>query len=184
MCAKTVIKGALLGGIVLFVWGMVSWMVLPFHMQGIHQLEQPEAALGALMEQTGGQQGVYVAPCPEKQPDLIKTVPHTFIAIGKTSPNGFNMGPMMAIEFATNVVLAGLLTCVLMGLGAANLKQSLHYGLKIGALVAIAAVVPQWNWWQFSVPFLWPVALDYVVGITLAAIVIGRFAVKPNTTTA
>ncbi len=36
------IKGALVGGVIAFAWGWVSWMVLPWHMQTFHKFKDAD----------------------------------------------------------------------------------------------------------------------------------------------
>ncbi len=177
MCAKTVVKGALLGGITLFVVMMISWMALPFHMQSFHKLPNPEASVTAIQSMATEGSGVYIAPCSEDHPELASRLPFVFMSFNAKGAMQRNMAQYMMIEFAMDVVMAGLLTILLLGLKPGSPKAVAGYGLAIGAMLAIAELVPQWNWWYFPLEFLWPTALDLIIGFAIAALVVGKFVV-------
>ncbi len=54
-------KGALAGGLVLFVWGIVYWMALPWH-EGVFGQFQDEDAVASVLTQNAPQPGIYVYP--------------------------------------------------------------------------------------------------------------------------
>ena len=64
-----VILGGLLGGIVVFVWGYVSWMVLPWNQWPFRKFKS-EAAVKALVSTGVEEDGVYLLPNANPDPDL------------------------------------------------------------------------------------------------------------------
>lgn len=63
MC-KGIVKGALIGGAVLYLWMLLSWMILPWHKATIHEFKNEEFVTWVLKENTG-KGGIYVAPSTE-----------------------------------------------------------------------------------------------------------------------
>ena len=65
-----VIAAAALGAMILFVWGMISWMLLPWHTETLGQLPDEDRVVAALRD-TGTASGVYWIPGSEAPgPDL------------------------------------------------------------------------------------------------------------------
>ena len=58
---KVLIKGALIGGLVAFIWTNVSWMVLPWHMATISGLSN-EAPIAEFLKTYVTEIGLYILP--------------------------------------------------------------------------------------------------------------------------
>ena len=56
---KPVIKAALAGGGVLFVWGVVYWVVLPFHQEVFEQFRD-EDTVASVLTQNAPRSGIYI----------------------------------------------------------------------------------------------------------------------------
>ena len=56
---------SLVAGLVLFVWGFISWAVLPWHMMVANKFTN-EAAVSQVLKDNSPQQGVYYLPFSEK----------------------------------------------------------------------------------------------------------------------
>ena len=52
---------AVLGGVVIFVWGMISWMVLPWHEMTIKSFADEDAVAEAISANTS-ERGIYYYP--------------------------------------------------------------------------------------------------------------------------
>ena len=64
-----ILIGALVGGVMLFVWGFVSWVILDWHKTSGFQLPDEEEVVEALQD-SETRDGVYWVPAPEHRPPL------------------------------------------------------------------------------------------------------------------
>src|SRR5947208_4178371 len=62
---KSLILGGVLGGLALFVWGSISWMVLPWHLMTLEKFTN-EATVAKALLANAGVSGVYLLPNPHK----------------------------------------------------------------------------------------------------------------------
>ena len=62
---KAVIKGTIVGGIIAFIWGAVSWMVLPWHMNTMEHFKS-DSSVQATILRNAPKSGVYVIPNPHE----------------------------------------------------------------------------------------------------------------------
>jgi hypothetical protein len=175
-CCGLLLKGALLGGIMMFLYFSASWMLLPWHMSTMSSFKNEKAVAKVLLD-NAPTSGIYVLPF-RTDPKVPASVdkPFAFVSV---MTEGFdcvkNLGPMMAKEFALCLVLAGLLTCLLK-------KQScgcpVAFSMKAGALVALAHNVPNFIFWHYPANFTLVSAADDFLAITLAGLVISKCVLK------
>lgn len=162
MYARSVFWGGVVGAIVLFLWGAVSHMAMPWANQWVLPFPNAPAAVETLKTLTP-QNGVYYEP-------------HGYFLATSPVPSGAdksaNMGPMLASEFATNLLTA----MVLAGLLVAFRTRSLRRLALLGATMAIAASLDVhlsfWTWYGFSWKFTLLNIIDLVIGWFLASIAI------------
>ena len=148
-----------LGGLVIFDWGAASYTLLPESItlladqKGVDQfLSQHAPSNGAYMDPRGVL--VVVGVLPDR------------------SDKSQQMGPMLGIEFATNLVQAFLLALVLLRLKP---MSGMGYGAAsalIGVLALVSIEVSYWTWYSFSIPLLTIGFFDASVGFFLAGMVI------------
>src|SRR5947207_2767946 len=62
---KKILLGGVVGGIVLFIWGALAWMVLPLHTPHVKTLPN-ESAVTAAIKGNVTETGLYFFPCPGK----------------------------------------------------------------------------------------------------------------------
>lgn len=174
-CGRVWLQSALLGGVVMFVVFMSSWMVLPWHMQSLNRFTD-EAAMAKALLAGAPTHGVYALPgMPDAngKPSAIQR-PNAFVMV---NPAGYVCSPEamtrhMALELLNCLLGAALLAKLLLMAGALTFAQRVQFSAVVGALVALASEVPNWNWWNFPLAFLWPNALDSLIATTLAGVVI------------
>ncbi len=61
---KKIIIGSLAGSVILFVWGAISWMLLPIHLQSFHYTPAQDSILSAL---SGLESGAYMVPAADNR---------------------------------------------------------------------------------------------------------------------
>jgi ABC-type antimicrobial peptide transport system permease subunit len=184
---KSVLLGGLLGGIVVFIWGAISWMALPLHNATLLKFKD-EAAVTAVVAANAPAAGVYLLP--NAHADVAGMTAEQRKAREEAAMKQWGAGPtaLVAVRLGgvtsmTLFLIVGLLTNVVAGLLVAWLasKTSGAYWGKVGFVVVIALVaglltnLPEWNWWGFSTSFTAVAFVDHVVGWFLGGLVIAKF---------
>lgn len=185
-----VILGGILGGLAVFAWGMVSWMVLPFHHQTLNSFDH-EALVQEAILASAPKAGVYVLPgmgdsnlsraekkalMKQKHAQMEKG-PFVFAVV---NPGG--VGPMTK-HMVQGFVIQVLGACLITGLLVRCKTKSTYAGrLSFVALFALGAVIlsvlPNWNWWGFSVPYTLLESADLLIGWFLAGLIIAKVSEK------
>ncbi|MDQ2994245.1 MAG: hypothetical protein M3R00_04770, partial [Pseudomonadota bacterium] len=58
---KRIFMAAVLGGLIAFIWGNISWVVLDWHLKAMHQFKD-ESAVAAVLKNNAPESGVYMLP--------------------------------------------------------------------------------------------------------------------------
>lgn len=157
------LKGALLGGAVLFLWGAVSWMALPWHDAGFKAFTHEEPVLAAI-DAAAPQSGVYLAPSPK--PGQAPSGPFAHVIVKKAGYG--SLGRAMALGFAGNLLAAFLATLMLLQLGPRSLVEKVLFLLTAAVLAWSGRCLADVAYW--GVP--WRNALvdlaDLLIAWTLA----------------
>ena len=116
---KTLIKGAIAGGLVAFIWTNISWMVLPWHGTTISSLEN-EAPVAEALKSNITKNGLYIIPwsddhSPEEYEKInqkMEAGPYAFMVV---HPKGYkkSMPKMMILGLLFNMLIALMLTYLL-----------------------------------------------------------------------
>jgi hypothetical protein len=176
-CCGKIIKGAILGGLVMFAWFSLSWMVLPWHHHGIMPFKD-EAAVAATLEANAPESGIYVVPHTDmNKAEQATARPFAFVSVFAPGVDMKAAMPATMLKgLALYVVLAGLLSCLLAKSGGPCCPVGLSF--KTGLLAGLAAFLPLWIWWHFPCTFVAIGILDYLVAFTLAGFVVSKLIFK------
>src|SRR5262249_32247822 len=120
--AKRVILAGILGGILVFVWGFVSHMLLPIGEMGVHVLPDENAVVGPIRN-TVKASGFYLFPGMDMSGKASESEQQAFAEKAKQGPVGvlvvrpegreFAMGRLLLTELGTNIVSALIAALVL-----------------------------------------------------------------------
>lgn len=183
------IVAVVLAGVALHGWGIASYMVLGLHDASLRPVgdEATEDALVALVQKAGlAEQGWYYWPkMPEdwgdKEAMAGYETRHRSMPVGHlvVSPAGQAVmpGSMMGIGLATNLGIAWL-ACGLVAM--AQLRGFFRrwvFVIALGVLIVLSSEVNNWNWMRFPTDHSIAVAVDRVVGMALAGLVIALLVV-------
>lgn len=165
------IKGAFFGGIILFVWSMISWMALPWHNNTLHKFSN-EKAVASEIKNNAPISGIYLLPSmgQDGKPS-ITNVPNVFAAVGLGGMPSMSKG--MVLAFVTDFVAAFLVTWMLA-------KTNLGYGGRVfftiifALTAAIITDVPYWTWFSFPSDYTLVTMADVVIGWFLASLVLAK----------
>jgi hypothetical protein len=166
---KKLLLGAVIGGIVAFGWGALSWMVLPWHMSTMKSFES-EQVVGRMLQMNVGEAGVYVMPFDHQS--TVKG-PFVFAAIQPTGMD--NADPMLYVRgLLMQIAGAFLLTWLLLQLGDIGYMKRVIFITLVACIAGVLGVLPNWNWWGFSLPFTLLNMADLVISWFLAGLVIAK----------
>lgn len=175
---------SLVGGLILFVWGFLAWVVLPLHRFSLDRYRgQDEDDLREVLRRAGSRRRLLVVPgLPhprtgdrEKQAAIDRTWqerrregPVALVAVAPCC--GPAMSPrQMVVGLAIQILAAALATAVLaLGQPAGYLERLLSV-LAIGLAAWLAAPASQWNWFPFPTGYTLGLLVDYAIGWSLLA---------------
>jgi hypothetical protein len=183
---KRIVLAGLLGGLVYFIWGALSWMVFPWHNATLNKLPNEDTVMAALREQVS-ESGAYFFPgMPESGGDAAAQEAYT--ARHRQGPLGFllyhaggkelAMGPAMGRGFAIDVIAALMVAFLLSMKAPAPYMCRVIFVLLIGLFSAITTHAMYWNWMLFPTDYTLAMFADVVGGWTLAGLVMAAL-VKP-----
>jgi hypothetical protein len=171
-----IVLAAILGGLLMFVWGAVSHMLLPFQREALKPVPNEAAVLSALSTDLG-QPGMYYFPwidmsgnaTPEQKADWERRLASGPSGLMIYKPNGGEtMSPRQLVSEFVSCAIAAFLGALLLvqlpgGLGRRALSLSL-----VGVAAWLSISVSQWTWYGFSTPFLLGDLVDQFGGWLLA----------------
>ena len=189
-----ILIAALIGGIVMFIWGAVAHMALGLGNPGIRPPAHEDVVLSSLHEGLGNQPGVYILPWldPGAMGDdaavkaygaTANTWPYAWVVYLPQGGDMTRMGPQLATQWVSDT-LAALVLAILMSVPGLSLGRRL--GLAGGAAVFawLSTMVPYWNWYRFPTSFSVAALVEQLIGWLLAGAAmawwIGRRERKPT----
>lgn len=169
------IKAGILGGIVLFIWGFISWTMLPWHTMSMHNFKSDVAVTQAI-QANAPESGIYVLPSmhPGEGMESKSTGPMVFASIHLPGMSS-SMGMPMGIGLLTQIVAAFLVAWMLA-------RTKLSYVGKVGFVVIFALTatiirdVPAWNWFMFDTHYTLVMMADTIIGWFFAGLVLAKFS--------
>jgi hypothetical protein len=181
---KLVIQGGVLGGFILFLWSIISWMVLPFHSSNLRAFQNETLVESALMASLdNGKGGVYILPNPKgpfyktkeskKQAQLkMQHGPSAFIVMNPQG--GGSMPKDMILAFLLNVLSAMLVTGLLFKTAGMSYWGRVGFVVLVAVTAGVIVHLPEWNWWGFTLGFIGAEFIDLIAGWFLAGLVIAK----------
>src|SRR4029077_3977367 len=189
---KSLLLGAVLGGLTAFLWSFISWSVLSWHEKQLHSF-QNEDEVTAVIASDAPQSGNYLLPTGPPQEGLtvdqkkaaeeIRTQkmekgPLVFAAVRK---EGFGSFPKVLLtQLLCQMFAALLLTWMLLQATGLSYARRVAFLGVAGLAASVIADLPNWNWWAFSGAYTAVNVIDYTLTWFLAGLVIAKVA-KPRT---
>jgi hypothetical protein len=175
------IIAAVLGGLVMFVWGAVGHMFLGIGEAGVMPMPN-EAAMAAVMKESITEPGIYFLPGLDMKKQPSKEEWDAWSAKYKEGPTAMLIyhptgdEPMsvkqMGVELASNIAAA-----LVVGMILIFAYVSWGRGVIISTLIGLAAWlsinVSYWNWYGFPSNFVTSELIEQVVGWALSGFVMG-----------
>lgn len=170
---RTALKGALAGGAVLFVWGVIYWMAIPWH-QAVFLQFQDEDAVASVLTQNAPEAGVYIYPGGYDEEAAVKMArgPFAFVVLhhgGITS----RVRPLLT-QLGIQILGAFLISLLLARAGVAGYWGRVGFVIVLLLTAGILCHLPNWTWWHLSTEYILTAFVDLLAGGFLAALVLAR----------
>lgn len=168
----------LIGGILMFVWGVVAHMALSLGEVGIRLPTNENAALSGLQQGLGDRAGVYMLPSldPKKMGDTvevraysIKAVrsPYAFVVYQPQGTDMMQMGPQIGRQWASDT-LSALALAFVMGLSVVGFRRRLAIAAAAAVFAWLSTLLPYWNWYRFPLDFTLAALAEQLIGWLIA----------------
>ena len=178
---KKIVLAALAGGLVLFIWGAVSHMLLPLGEAGLKNLPNEESVLTALGSSIS-EPGLYFYPGLDMK-NATKEDQAAWAEKIKSGPSGLllyrpsggeAMSPrQLGSELLSNIFAAWIAAIVVAMISAPFGRRVLVVGL-LGLFAWLSISASHWIWYGFPTAFVGAELIDQVVGWLLAGLVIAK----------
>jgi hypothetical protein len=187
---RRILLAALLGGIAVFVWGMISHMLLPLGEAGVKMLPD-EAGVTSALGASIHEPGVYLFPGVDMK-DSSKEAQQRWAEKYKKGPTGmliyhpvgeeFKWGPHLAIEFLSNL-LGALVAAILLARVAGGYGSRVLLTAALGLFAWLAINISYWDWYGFPANFVLLEGVDQVISWLAAGLVIAKVVRPPASAT-
>lgn len=182
------LKGGVFSGIVLFIWGAISWTVLDWHDSTFKQF--PDKNIAMTFAQEMPKSGMYIFPLSPKLPNIISKTermksmvdevkykenkPLIFAAIWKNGAD-INRVQQLIISFISKIIAALLVTGMVLLRPHTQFSGRFFQVMLFASAAAIVTHIPYMNWFYFTPYYTLINILDLLIGWFMAAFVISYF---------
>ncbi|HTR64694.1 MAG TPA: hypothetical protein VMH85_02895 [Terriglobales bacterium] len=178
---KRILIAGIVGGIVLFLWGGLSHMVVGLGEVGVQNLPQAQPVVDALRNTTP-QPGFYFFPhvdrASQKMDPGAAGGPWGIVIYHPSGASQMMTGQLVN-ECILNIVQA-LLAAFLLSLAPRLRGYAWRVGFVfvLGILAAISTNVEYWNWYGFPANYTGAIMLDRLIGFLVVGLIAAAL-VKP-----
>ena len=176
--SRSLLIGAILAGLIVFLWSAVSHMLLPWH-DMVYKSFADDAAVGAVLVQQAEGNGMYAIPGPNHDKQAMsaamKAGPTAVVALTVDGMDPANPRPFilqLVFDLVAALLLARLLACI----GPQAFSVRLRLVVLVAFLAGLMIHLPYWAWYGFSGAFTAVNMIDLVIGWGLGGLVLARFA--------
>lgn len=175
---KQLVLGSVLGAIVLFIWSMIAWEMIPWPGTPLRAFANEDAVTQAIVANAPAS-GNYLLPNPDmkgltadqqqKAMDKMAQGPIVFAAVRREPFT--SMAKPLVIQFLTQLVVALIACFLLLQTSGLAFKCRVLFLTLIGLLIFVGGHVDEWNWWSFSNAYMLMQFGALVIGWFLASLV-------------
>lgn len=166
MAIKFLAAGAVVAGIILFLWGMVVHAALPI--ESVKEFKDTQAVVQCLRA-NAPENGVYLAgegvlAAVSLRPDL--------------ADQSQDLTGRLITEFVLDVLEGLLLACLLLAVTRATVLGKVGLVAAAALAACLGGVLPGWTWYGFSAPYVLVECLDLVGGWCLAGLALAGLMMR------
>jgi hypothetical protein len=182
---KRIVLAGVLGGIAMFIWGLMAHMLLPLGSAGMREMPNEPAVLAAMQASLGRSSGLYIFPglgaglnptttqrnaaMKDYAPKLAAN-PSGLLLYHPPGATGIT-GGKLGMEFLTEVVETLLAVFLLAQTGLRRYASRVGFVVMIGIIAAITTNIPYWNWYGFPGSYTAPYMLTQIIAYLAAGLV-------------
>lgn len=172
---------AVIGGLVMFVWGAISHAVLPTGQMGYSQADNEAAVLAALQKNLGDEAGLFMMPWMDSGADeetmqaqkaAYEAGPYAWVVYDPEGQEAMSMETLVT-ELATNIVAAMLVVFVLAGTSTGFFGRVIASTL-FGVVGWLSISASHWSWFRFPKDFMLAEGIEQTVGWFLVGLVLAK----------
>ena len=174
-----IILATLLGAILAFIWGFVSWSFLGWHTP--KNFKNNTEVARVIQENSDGHAMYAISPhTDDGQPDAdsIKNGPFVYATVRPGKINSRDMWQPMALNFAINLFLALLIAVIMTK--RSHYRSKVLVGTAFGLFAGITASLPLAIWMELPPGETTARLCDPVIAWTLASLAMGLIVKKPK----
>lgn len=177
---RSVFISGILGGIILFIWGAVSWMVLPWHKDSLNGFKD-EKSVAAVVGANVAKSGMYILPFQHMDsPEAAQqTQPAPLMMFASIKTESMKpVGSYMVTSIITQFLAAFLVAFLVSKTSGLGYLGRLSFIVLFALTAGIVVDVPYWNWFGFDTHFTLVAFGDLLISWFLAGLVMAKFAKK------
>jgi hypothetical protein len=189
MVMHRILKSALIGGFILFIWGAVSWTILPWQKSQMNRFSD-EGDVRSAIRDNASVSGLYVMPnlqsCARNSSDLadakarMEAGPFIVAAVSLDGRSSSTFGKMVA-NLIVKILAAGLATWLLTrSQYPHDYPMLVKYFTFIGLLIAISSMLPFVIWFGLPAGFAIGTMIEIIFGWFFAGLAIGRIVMAKH----
>jgi hypothetical protein len=187
---KSLLLGAILGGLTAFIWSSISWEVLGWHEKPMLAF-QNEDEVSAVIASHATQSGIYLLPgapaagltaeqkkaAQATQIAKMRKGPIVFAAVRTGGFGSYTRG--LIIQLLSLMAAAALLTWLILQTTGLSYARRVIFLAVVGLASSVIVDLPNWNWWGFSGSYTLVNLADFTLMWLFAGFVIAKVA-KPR----
>jgi hypothetical protein len=183
------VLACLLGALVSFAWGYVSWMMLGWHEAGMRSFKDEAAVTTAIRANVTQGRGIYTLPGISRPPsfatqeqkrqaeaDHLKAMeegPFVY-AIVRPGRSEFSMGRNLALSFGRSLLACAIIGA-LMSRAVLGFAGRVAFGGAVGLFAGLVGDAQMWIWFEFPNRDLIVNLADHAIEWCLVGAVLGLF---------
>jgi len=184
---KSLVKSAIIGGIIAFVWAIFSWTAIGWPSHTFKSFCDENKVAQVIQENTL-QSGVYLLPNPyapgtDKQVSqrntMFKNGPVMFATVQKKGLTG--MTGSLVLALISQIVAAYLITWALLKTkGLSYFRRVVFVAILGGVIVSILGIFPAYLWKGFPLTYVLFCMIDTTIAWLLAGFAMAKLVSKGN----
>ena len=187
-----VLRCGFIGGVIVFVWLLISWMFLPWHYQSLKKFKDENRVYNVIRD-NAPTSGIYILPNMYvyregisqndlnremgSQTQMMSKGPVVFASVAVEGVTGPRYLPFV-IALIIQIVGACIIAWMLFQTKFSSVEQKVTFVTLIGLLIGILGYLPDWNWWRFSLGYTVGCMADLLIGWCLAGFAMVKFSRK------
>ena len=180
--SKNHLKAAVVGGLIVFIWSFLSWMVFPWHQKCLGKFTN-QSEVASVIANNAPHSGVYVLPNTfshkegtshhemQQAQKMMQNGPYMFASVKLEGVGKMTVKPFI-FSLVIQIVGAFIVIWMLMQTKGLTFRQRVGFVTLFGFAVAFLSQLPEWNWWGLPFGHVVINMADFVIGWFLAGLAI------------